>query len=69
VKLACRALYDTGGVCIRMSIRKIIKKIFVGILKVISRVFHKEKIFGEISVEHLASISEKNLRASLGKYL
>jgi hypothetical protein len=42
-----------------MSIRKIIKKIFVGILKVIPRVFLRRKIFGEISVEHLASISVK----------
>jgi hypothetical protein len=42
-----------------MSIRKIIKQIFVGILKVIPRVFLRRKIFGEISVEHLASISVK----------
>jgi hypothetical protein len=52
-----------------MSITKIIKKIFVGILKVIPRVFLRRKIFGEILVEHLSSISEKNLRGSLEKYL
>jgi hypothetical protein len=39
-----------------MSIRKIIKKIFVGILKMIPRVFLRRKIFGEISVEYLDSI-------------
>jgi hypothetical protein len=49
-------LYDTIGVCISMSIRKIIKKIFVGILKMIPRVFLRRKIFGEISVEYLDSI-------------
>jgi hypothetical protein len=48
-----------------MSIRKIIKKLFVGTLKMILR----RKIFGEISVEYLGSISGKNLRGSLGKYL
>jgi hypothetical protein len=32
-------MYDTGGVCIRMSMRKIINKIFVGTLKMISNVF------------------------------
>jgi hypothetical protein len=52
-----------------MSIWKIIKKIFVGILKMIWRVFLKRKIFGEISVEYLGSISGKNLKGSLGKYL
>jgi hypothetical protein len=45
--------------------RKIIKKLFVGILKMILR----RKIFGEISVEYLGSICGKNLRGSLGKYL
>jgi hypothetical protein len=40
-----------------MSIRKFIKNIFVGILKMILRVFLRIKIFGEILVEHLASIS------------
>jgi hypothetical protein len=45
-----------------MSMRKIIKKIFVGILKMILRVFIRRKIFGEISVEYLGTISRKNLR-------
>jgi hypothetical protein len=52
-----------------MSIRKIINKIFVGISKMIPRVFLRRKIFGEISVEHLGSISGKNLRGITGKYL
>jgi hypothetical protein len=52
-----------------MGIRKIIKKIFVGILKIILRVFLWRKIFGEISVGYLGSISEKNLKGSLRKYL
>jgi hypothetical protein len=45
-----------------MSISEIIKKIFVGTLKMILRVFSRRKIFGEISLEHLVSISEKKLR-------
>jgi hypothetical protein len=45
-----------------MSMRKIIKKISVGILKMILRVFIRRKIFGEISVEYLGTISRKNLR-------
>jgi hypothetical protein len=49
--------------------RKIIKKIFVGTLKMILKVFLRRKIFGEISVEYLGSISVKNLRGSLRKYL
>jgi hypothetical protein len=52
-----------------MSIRKIIKKIFVGILKMIMRVFLRRKIYGEISVKYLGSISGKKLKGSLGKYL
>jgi hypothetical protein len=35
----------------------------------ILKVFLKRKLFGEISVEYLASISGKNQRGSLGKYL
>jgi hypothetical protein len=62
-------LYDTRGICISMSIRKIIKKIFVGILKMIMRVFLRRKIYGEISVKYLGSISGKKLKGSLGKYL
>jgi hypothetical protein len=37
--------------------------------KKILRVFSGEKIFGEISVEYLGSISNKKLRGLLGKYL
>jgi hypothetical protein len=52
-----------------MSMRKIMKKIFVGTLKLILKVFLRRKIFGELSVEYLGSISGKNQRGSLGKYL
>jgi hypothetical protein len=52
-----------------MSLRKIIKKIFVGLLKMILRVVFRRKIFGEISVEYFGCISRKNLKGSLGKYL
>jgi hypothetical protein len=52
-----------------MSIKKTIKKIFVGNLKMIPRVFLRRKIFGEIWVGHLGSIYGNNLRGSLGKYL
>ena len=45
-----------------MSLRKIIKKIFVGTLKMILKVFFRRKIFGEILMEYLGSISGKNLR-------
>jgi hypothetical protein len=45
-----------------MSMRKIMKKIFVGTLKMILKVFLRRKIFGELSVEYLGSISGKNLR-------
>ena len=38
------------------------KKIFVGTLKMIPKVFLRRKIFGEISVEYLGSISGRNLR-------
>jgi hypothetical protein len=37
--------------------------------KMILKVFLRRKIFGELSVEYLGSISGKNLRGSLGKYL
>jgi hypothetical protein len=49
--------------------RKIMEKIFVGTLKMILKVFLRRKIFGELSVEYLGSISGKNLRRSLRKYL
>jgi hypothetical protein len=35
----------------------------------ILKVFHRKKIFGEFLVEYLGSISGKNQRGSLGKYL
>jgi hypothetical protein len=62
-------VYDTGGIRIRMSMRKVMKKMFEGTLKMIRKVFLKKKILGDISVEYLDSISGKNLRGSLGKYL
>jgi hypothetical protein len=49
-----------------MSMRKSINKIFVGTLKMILKVFLRRKIFGEISVEYLGSISGKNLRDHWG---
>jgi hypothetical protein len=45
-----------------MSMRKIMKNIFVETLKMILKVFLRRKIFGELSVEYLGSISRKNLR-------
>jgi hypothetical protein len=30
VRLACSSPYDTGGIRIRMSMRKVMKKIFIG---------------------------------------
>jgi hypothetical protein len=38
------------------------KKIFVGTLKMILKVFLRSKIFGESSVEYLGSITGKNLK-------
>jgi hypothetical protein len=52
-----------------MKMRKIMKKIFVGTLKMILKVFLRRKILGELLVKYLGSISEKNQRGSLGKYL
>jgi hypothetical protein len=43
------------------------KKIFVGTLKMIQKVFLKRKVFGEISVEYLGNISGKNLRGITGE--
>jgi hypothetical protein len=45
-----------------MSMRKVMKKIFIGTWKMILKVFLKRKILGDISVEYLDSISEKNLK-------
>jgi hypothetical protein len=50
-----------------MSMRKIMEKIFVGTLKMILKVFLMRKIFGEISVEYLCSVSGKNLKGFTGK--
>jgi hypothetical protein len=52
-----------------MSMSKIMKKMFVEILKMILKVFLRRKIFGELLVEYLGSISGKNQRGPLGKYL
>jgi hypothetical protein len=60
-------VYGTGGVRIRMSMRKIMKRIFVGTLKMILKVFLRRKIFRELSVEYLGSISGKNLRGITGE--
>ena len=43
------------------------KKIFVETLKMIRKVFLRRKIFGELSVEYLGSISGKNLRGITGE--
>jgi hypothetical protein len=40
-----------------MSMRKVMKKIFVGTLKMIRKVFLRKKILGDISVKYLGSIS------------
>jgi hypothetical protein len=50
-----------------MSMRKIMNKIFVGTLKMILKVFLRRKIFGEILVEYLGSISRMNLRGITGE--
>jgi hypothetical protein len=50
-----------------MSMRKIMKKIFVGTLKMILKVFPRRKIFGELLVEYLGSISGKNLKRITGE--
>jgi hypothetical protein len=52
-----------------MSMRKVMKKIFVGTLKMILKVFLRRKILGELSVEYLGNISGKNLRVITGKIL
>jgi deoxyxylulose-5-phosphate synthase len=50
-----------------MSMRKIMEKIFVGTSKMIRKVFLRRKIFRELSVEYLGSISGKNLRGITGE--
>jgi hypothetical protein len=50
-----------------MSMRKIMKRVFVGIVKMILKVFLRKKILGELSVEYLGSISGKNLKGITGE--
>jgi hypothetical protein len=45
-----------------MSMKKVMKKIFVGTSKMIRKVFLRRKILGDILVEYLDSISGKNLK-------
>jgi hypothetical protein len=45
-----------------MSIRKVMKKIFVGTWKMILKVFLRKKILGDILVEYLGNIYGKKLR-------
>jgi hypothetical protein len=61
-------MYDTGGIRIRMSMRKVMKKIFVGTSKMIQKVFLRRKILGDILVEYLGSISGNNLREIVGDH-
>jgi hypothetical protein len=44
-----------------MSMRKVMEKISVGTLKMILKVFLRRKIFGDILVKYLGSISWKEL--------
>jgi hypothetical protein len=50
-----------------MSMRKVLKKIFVGTSKMILKVFLRKKILGDILVEYLGNISKKNLRGITGE--
>jgi hypothetical protein len=50
-----------------MSMRKVMEKLFVGTFKMILKVFLTRKIFGELSVEYLGTISGKNLRGITGE--
>jgi hypothetical protein len=50
-----------------MSMRKVMKKIFVGTSKMILKVFLRRKILGELSVGYLGSVSGKNLRVITGE--
>jgi hypothetical protein len=51
-----------------MSMRKVMKKIFVGTSKMIQKVFLRRKILGDILVEYLGSISGNNLREIVGDH-
>jgi hypothetical protein len=50
-----------------MSMRKVMKKIFVWTSKMIRKVFLRKKIFGELSVEYLDNISGKKLSGITGE--
>jgi hypothetical protein len=50
-----------------MSMRKVMKKIFVGTWKMILKVFLRRKILGDISMEYLGNISGKNLKGITGE--
>jgi hypothetical protein len=50
-----------------MSMRKVLKKIFVGTWKMILKVFLRRKILGDISMEYLGNISGKNLSGTTGE--
>jgi hypothetical protein len=52
-----------------MSMRKVMKIIFVRTWKMILKLFLRKKILGDILVEYLGNISRKTWRGSLGKYL
>jgi hypothetical protein len=52
-----------------MSMRKVMKKIFIRTWKMILKVFLKRKILGDISVEYLDGISGRIWGGSLEKYL
>jgi hypothetical protein len=45
-----------------MSMRKVMKKIFVGTRKMILKVFLRKKILGELSVEYLGNSFGENLK-------
>jgi hypothetical protein len=64
-------MYDTGGIRIRMSMRKVMKKIFVGTSKMIRKVFLRKKILGELSLALPRPLLKlgKYLKKILGKYL
>jgi hypothetical protein len=50
-----------------MSMRKVMKKIFLWTVKMILKVFLRRKISGELLVEYLGSISGKNLKGITGE--
>jgi hypothetical protein len=50
-----------------MSMRKIMKKVFVGTVKMIRKVFLRRKILVDILVEYLGNIFGKKLRGVTGE--